>query len=88
MALWNGQRSADPVTPAYLVELRYGRPKKFIDGYIDYANGRAIMADLTGDFVDPYLYERDLGPGRFAQIIEALRAKGKPRAGCLSRWIV
>ena len=32
-------------------------------GYFDYLKGRVIKVDLSGDEFDPYLYDRDNGPG-------------------------
>jgi hypothetical protein len=31
--------------------------------YFDYLQGRVMKADLSGDSFDPYLYDRDNGPG-------------------------
>jgi hypothetical protein len=36
--------------------------------YIDYFCGRCIKCDLSKDFVDPAMYDRDAGDGAFAQI--------------------
>lgn len=42
-------------------------------GYIDYFQGRAIKADLSGDTIDPRLYDRDAGRGSLKNIVETLR---------------
>lgn len=44
-------------------------------GYIDYFSGRAIKTDLSEDRVDPWLYDRDAGVGKFAEIVEKLKGK-------------
>lgn len=41
--------------------------------YIDYFCGRAIKTDLSKDTVNPYLYDRDAGPGKFAEIVLRMR---------------
>lgn len=33
------------------------------DGYFDYLKGRVLKVDLSGDELDPRLYDRDNGPG-------------------------
>lgn len=43
------------------------------EGYFDYLNGRVMKVDLSGEEVDPYLYDRDNGDGAFAAVIERLR---------------
>jgi hypothetical protein len=45
-------------------------------GYIDYACGRCIKTEIFGsDEIDPYLYDRDAGPGTFQRIVDQLRAE-------------
>ncbi len=41
--------------------------------YFDYVKGRVMKVDLSGDEVDPYLYDRDNGRGAVAEIVTALR---------------
>ena len=48
-----------------------------ICNYIDYFCGRCIKCDLSGDEVDPYLYDRDAGTGKFLEICNKLRSKSK-----------
>ena len=36
------------------------------DGYFDYLYGRVMKVDLSGDQLDPYLYDRDNGQGAAA----------------------
>lgn len=42
-------------------------------GYIDYFQGRCIKSDLSGNEVDPFLYDRDAGEGAFKRIVDELR---------------
>ena len=41
--------------------------------YIDYYCGRCIKCDLSGDNVDPWLYDRDAGAGAFESVVKSLR---------------
>ena len=50
--------------------LQEGRERKRI--YFDYLDGKALKVDLSGDKLDPRLYDRDCGPGA------ASRALGLP----------
>jgi hypothetical protein len=47
--------------------------KEAVTRYIDYFSGRAIKTDLSGDSVDPWMYDRDAGQGTFARIVADLR---------------
>jgi len=47
--------------------------EKAVKSYIDYFNGRCIKCDLSGDEVDPWLYDRDAGAGAFQKIVDGLR---------------
>lgn len=38
--------------------------------YFDYLKGRAMKVDLSGNHLDPYLYDRDNGQGAAAGVIE------------------
>uniref|UniRef100_A0A6C0HHD1 Uncharacterized protein n=1 Tax=viral metagenome TaxID=1070528 RepID=A0A6C0HHD1_9ZZZZ len=42
-------------------------------GYIDRYGGKPIKTNLSGDFVDPRLYDRDAGQGTFAKIVQIMR---------------
>lgn len=42
-------------------------------GYVDYAKGKPLKVDLSGDFFDPWLYDRDNGSGTAARCVEKLR---------------
>lgn len=52
------------------LELQKGREKPRI--YFDYVAAKALKVDLSGDKLDPRLYDRDCGPGA------ASRALGLP----------
>ena len=43
--------------------------------YIDYFCGRCIKTNLSHDFADPHLYDRDAGTGSFAKIVTKMRFK-------------
>jgi hypothetical protein len=44
------------------------------NGYIDYLNGRCLKTHFTDmASIDPFLYDRDAGTGKFASIVEQLR---------------
>ena len=51
---------------------------KFVHGdrqlYFDYLKGRVMKVDLSGDELDPRLYDRDNGQGAAARAIAALTA--------------
>ncbi len=49
---------------------------KSIDAYFDYVKGRVMKVDLSGDELDPRLYDRDNGDGSAQRIIETLRESG------------
>jgi len=42
--------------------------------YFDYVKGRPIKSDLSGDEINPALYDRDQGQGACAEAIKRLRA--------------
>lgn len=39
----------------------------------DYLQGRVLKIDLSGDELDPWLYDRDIGKGAAEKAIEELR---------------
>jgi hypothetical protein len=47
--------------------------KEAVEKYIDYYDGRCIKSDISGDKVDPWLYNRDAGEGKFEKIVEKLK---------------
>ena len=40
--------------------------------YFDYVQGRVMKIDLSGDELDSYLYDRDLGQGACQRVIDSL----------------
>ncbi len=44
-------------------------------GYFDYVGGRVMKVDLSGDMLDPRLYDRDNGNGAAMRIIRELRSR-------------
>jgi len=44
------------------------------ENYFDYLKGRVMKVDLSGEMLDPWLYDRDNGEGAAAAVIERLRA--------------
>jgi len=46
------------------------------DGYYDYLQGRVMKVDLSEDSFDPWLYDRDNGPGSAKRAIDALKNDG------------
>ncbi|EGE07047.1 hypothetical protein TEQG_06036 [Trichophyton equinum CBS 127.97] len=56
--------------------LRAEEARRFFDeqkGDFDYVNGRCFKCNLSGDLVDPRLYDRDAGKGRFQEVVTKLR---------------
>jgi hypothetical protein len=75
-ALWSNQKTASFFTnpPQLAPGFDHSAATAAIArGYIDYFCGRAIKADLSGDYVIPYLYDRDAGPGALQRIVTRLR---------------
>jgi len=51
--------------------------EKAVEGYIDYFCGRCIKSDLSGDIVNTFLYNRDVGSGAFEKVVEGMREELK-----------
>ena len=43
--------------------------------YFDYLQGRVMKIDLSGDVLDPRLYDRDNGQGAALRALESLKSK-------------
>lgn len=43
--------------------------------YVDYFQGRCIKLDLSGDTVDPAMYDRDMGEGAVARVVASVVAR-------------
>jgi hypothetical protein len=46
--------------------------EEFEDKYFDYLNGRVMKVDLSGDELDPRLYDRDNGQGAAKRAIDSI----------------
>ena len=46
--------------------------------YFDYVKGRVLKIDLTGDTLDPGLYDRDNGAGAAESALRHLRKQHRP----------
>ena len=70
--LWRAQNRASFFTfhPEMAPDFNMELAKTAVTTYIDYFQGRAIKADLSGDTVDPRLYDRDAGAGKFERIVK------------------
>lgn len=42
---------------------------------MNYFHGKAIKVDISGDHVDPWLYDRDAGAGAFALVVEKMKSE-------------
>lgn len=74
-ALWKNSK------PAIFFSMNNATPPPFdnekamtaVQKYINYYDGRCIKCDLSGDTVDPRLYDRDFGSGAVQRIVDQLR---------------
>lgn len=73
-ALWEGSK-----TQGYLsgIEVKFNRKEasEAVLKSIDYFCGKPIKCDLSNDSFDPWLYDRDVGKGKAAKIVQDLRNK-------------
>ena len=51
----------------------------------DYLQGRVMKVDLSGDQFDPYLYDRDNGPGAAKAALESLVNTGKENSPAIRK---
>jgi hypothetical protein len=68
-ALCNNQNQLSPWKSSF----NHEAAKVAVTKYIDYFGGKAIKMDLSGDEVDPRIYDRDAGEGAFARVVATLR---------------
>lgn len=47
--------------------------KAIKSGYIDFFEGKSIEADLSKDFVNPSLYDKNAGKGQFYKCVMSLK---------------
>lgn len=73
--LWQGQIPAGYFAMSGILGPVFNEEtaKEVVKKHIDYFCGRAIKTNLSGDKIDPYLYDRDAGQGKFAQIVDDMR---------------
>lgn len=75
--LWNCSRPAAFFAMTGLRSPDFGSegpsPSVAVRKFIDYYCGRVIKTDLSKDFVDPFLYDRDNGTGAFAGVVAKMR---------------
>lgn len=64
--------TSDAMTVADAQKLLDETPKK----YFDYVQGRVMKVDLSGNRLDPWMYDRDNGEGAAARAVEAVRQQG------------
>lgn len=62
----------NPMTEAQARELTDAMAARR-DYRVDYYQGRVMKVDISGDSLDPRLYDRDNGDGAAARLIESIR---------------
>jgi hypothetical protein len=59
------------------VQMTTEEAQKYIDAgqkYFDYLEGRVMKIDISGDEMEPRLYDRDNGVGAAARVVDTIRA--------------
>jgi len=59
---------ANPMPPGF----SEAAAKVAVTKYINYFQGKAIKMDLSGNTIEPHLYDRDFAPGTVAAIVQAI----------------
>ena len=59
--------------PSFAPPFNAATAEDAVKDYIDYFCGRCIKTDISGDDVNPRMYDRDAGAGKFAQIVKEMR---------------
>jgi hypothetical protein len=73
-ALWkNSQPAVFLSMRCMVVDFDKNKANMAVNKYIDYFCGRCIKTDLSTNTVNPYLYDRDYGSGKFQQIVNSLK---------------
>lgn len=80
-ALWQGSRTAGFFRASGVAAPEFDVEEARIEGErcgwdFDYFNGRVIKLNLSGDFVNPWGYDRDCGQGAVARVVSSLRDRG------------
>jgi hypothetical protein len=75
--LWNKSPVASFYTLNKILPPKFDKDKasKDVHEYIDYFCGRVIKSNLSGNYVNPQGYDRDVGEGMFAKIVSELKNK-------------
>jgi len=59
--------------PGHSLTMTSDQAEKYLDdagdGYFDYLNGRVMKVDISGDSLNPGLYDRDNGEGAAARAL-------------------
>lgn len=67
-----------PYDPTPMTE---SQAQELLDGgntYFEYLQGRVMKVDLSGDYMETWLYNRDNGEGKAEKLIDALRTASAP----------
>lgn len=62
-------------TATVIIAAAEAEPRPYRPLFFEYLNGRVLKIDLSGDELDPWLFDRDNGPGACADAIARLRAQ-------------
>jgi len=71
-SLWFGKLMRGKVQQPAIYQASQA-PVVLREGWIDHFSGAEIKADLSQDWVDPSGYDKQVGPGTFAHIVETCR---------------
>jgi hypothetical protein len=74
-ALWENQKIAAFFTnfPKLAPSFDEDEAKEAVKDYIDYFRGRAIKANISGDEMDSFCYDRDAGNGTALKVVSSLK---------------
>jgi hypothetical protein len=80
-ALWHKQKPAAFFTFNLVPPPSFDEKgaKQAVTKYIDYFCGRCIKTNLSGDTVDPFLFDRDAGEGAFQSMVDQLAKDVAPK---------
>lgn len=66
-----------PMNEDAFKEIIEERQSEGADLYFDYLIGKVIKCDITGDKLDPWLYDRDNGEGKAETVVKFIRQENK-----------
>lgn len=72
-ALWNNMKPASYFGSGLSPAFSQAEESKAVKSYFDYFCGHCIKTDLSNNYVNSYMYDRDAGAGKFALIVRSLR---------------